>query len=779
VKERFGESIRAKLAAGIATSVLVLFVGGASYYAVVRATRAAESVAHTDAVLLERERLLSVLKDAETGARGYILTGEEEFLDPYYEAVEQVPRSLDRLRQLTSDNPRQQPRIDTLESVARQSVELNEQIVRIRRRQGFEEAKRLIESGQSRIVMDHARSLLGEIESEERAVLARRTQTQEEARTVAFLVIALGSLFAFILSLVVNRAIQRDVSDREHQAALIERQAIQLKEQAGRLSKQLRDSRELADQLTMTNQHLHAASVATGEARARAEEALQLVTTAEREQARLAKQNAALLESTEQGIYGMDMDGICTFINPAGARMLGYSPAELIGLQMHAAVHYKRPDGTPYPLGECPLFTAMQQGRGIHVANEGLWRKDGTMLPVEYTLAPLMESGELRGSVVAITDISERVRAEQALRESEERKAAVLRSTMDSIISMDANGCITDFNPAAEEAFGRRREDVIGRSLAETIIPYRFRTAHREGLARHLRTGEQRVIGKRLELPAMRSDGGEFIAELSITRTEIDGRPFFTGVVRDISERKRAEAEREQLIRALARSNQELDQFAYVASHDLKAPLRGIANLSQWIEEDLQGGLQGEGKAQMELLRGRVQRMEALIDGILQYSRAGRARAKPETVDTGALVHDIIELLSPPKEVTILVQPEMPCLQTERVPLQQVFMNLISNAVKHAGKDDPTIHVAWWDNGTKVEFAISDNGQGIAPQYHERIFGIFQTLEARDKVEGAGIGLSVVKKIVEAKQGRVWVESEPGKGATFRFEWPKQETAGE
>ena len=779
MKERFGESIRAKLAAGIATSVLVLFVGGASYYAVMRATRAAESVAHTDAVLLERERLLSVLKDAETGARGYVLTGEEGFLDPYYEAVEQVPRSLDKLRQLTADHPRQQPLIDTLESVARQSVELNEQIVRIRRRQGFEEAKRLIESGQSKIVMDHARSLLSGIESEERAVLARRTEAQDEARTLAFLVIALGSLFAFILSLVVNRAIHRDVSDREHQAALIERQSVQLKEQAVRLSKQLRDSRELADQLTMTNQHLHAASVATGEARARAEEALRLVTTAEREQARLAKQNAALLESTEQGIYGMDMDGICTFINPAGARMLGYSPAELIGLQMHAAVHYKRPDGTPYPLAECPLFAAMQQGRGIHVANEGLWRKDGTMLPVEYTLAPLLESGELRGSVVAITDISERVRSERALRESEERKAAVLRSTIDSIIAMDENGCITEFNPAAEEAFGRRREDVIGRSLAETIIPYRFRTAHREGLARHLRTGNQRVIGKRLELPAMRSDGGEFIAELSITRTEIDGRPYFTGVVRDISERKRAEAEREQLIRALARSNQELDQFAYVASHDLKAPLRGIANLSQWIEEDLEGGLKGEGKAQMELLRGRVQRMEALIDGILQYSRAGRARAKPETVDTGALVHDIIELLSPPKEVTILVQPGMPCLQTERVPLQQVFMNLISNAVKHAGKDDPTIHVAWWDNGTKVEFSVSDNGQGIAPQFHERIFGIFQTLEARDKVEGAGIGLSVVKKIVEAKQGRVWVESEPGKGATFRFEWPKQETAGE
>jgi two-component system sensor kinase FixL len=779
VKQRFGESLRVKLAAAFVTSVLVLVVGGASFYAVARASRAATLVAHADAVLLEREKLLSTLKDAETGARGYVLTGEESFLDPYYSAVEEVPNSLDALRRLTADHPRQQPRIDTLESVARQSVELNEQIVRFRRRQGFDDAHRLIESGQSKVVMDHARALLSEIEAEERGVLAERTKAQEAARSVAFLVIGLGSVIAFLLSLLVNRAIHRDVTEREHQAELIERQSIQLKEQAGKLSRQLRDSRELADQLSMTNQHLHAASVATGEARARAEEALRQVTTAEREQARLAKQNAALLESIEQGIYGMDMDGVCTFINPSGAKMLGYAPSELIGKQMHSAVHYKRPDGSPYPLAECPLFAAMQQGRGIHVANEAMWRKDATMIPVEYTLAPLIEGGELRGSVVAITDISERMRAERALRESEERKGAVLSSTLDSIIGMDSDGRITEFNRAAEDAFGRRKEDVMGRSLAETIIPYRFRKAHRDGLDRHLRTGDARVIGKRLELPAMRADGGEFIAELAITRTEIDGRPYFTGVVRDISDRKRAESEREQLIRALARSNQELDQFAYVASHDLKAPLRGIANLSQWIEEDLGAAMNGEGKAQMELLRGRVHRMEALIDGILQYSRAGRARAKPEPVDTGALVRDIVELVSPPREVKISVQPDMPTVQSERVPLQQVFLNLIGNAVKHAGKSDPEINVGWRDDGNLVEFAVSDNGQGIAPQYHERIFGIFQTLEARDKVEGAGIGLSVVKKIVEAKQGRVWVESEPGKGATFRFEWPKRENIGE
>lgn len=298
------------------------------------------------------------------------------------------------------------------------------------------------------------------------------------------------------------------------------------------------------------------------------------------------------------------------------------------------------------------------------------------------------------------------------------------------------------------------------------------------GLARYTATGEAHVLGQRLELPALRKDGTEFQSELTITRSDVGGQQTFTGVLRDISQRKEQEAEREQLIKALARSNQELDQFAYVASHDLKAPLRGIANLSQWIEEDLGDTLKQENKEQMELLRGRVHRMEALIDGILQYSRAGRVKSRPEPVDTGRLVHEVVELMAPPSSIKIEIAPDLPEVKTEKVPLQQVFMNLLGNAIKHAGGTDPTVQIGWQDAGPFYEFSVTDNGPGIAPQYHERIFGIFQTLEARDKVEGTGIGLSVVQKIVDAKGGRVWVESEVGQGAKFRFLWPKVEITG-
>lgn len=231
----------------------------------------------------------------------------------------------------------------------------------------------------------------------------------------------------------------------------------------------------------------------------------------------------------------------------------------------------------------------------------------------------------------------------------------------------------------------------------------------------------------------------------------------------------------QRLIAELDKSNKELDQFAYVASHDLKAPLRGIANLSQWLEEDLGDALSEENKQQLELLRSRVHRMEGLINGILDYSRAGRVRSKPERVVVARLLSEVIELSAAPVAARIEVGPGMPELRTERVPLQQVFMNLIGNALKHAKRADPIVHVDVKEAGDSFEFSVRDNGPGIAPEFHERIWGIFQTLESRDTVEGTGIGLSVVRKIVESKGGRAWVESVPGDGAKFSFTWPKAE----
>ena len=232
--------------------------------------------------------------------------------------------------------------------------------------------------------------------------------------------------------------------------------------------------------------------------------------------------------------------------------------------------------------------------------------------------------------------------------------------------------------------------------------------------------------------------------------------------------------ELERTAAALEERNRELDQFAYVTSHDLRAPLRGIANLSQWIEEDLGDNATGEIRKQLALLRGRAHRMEGLIDGILQYSRVGRVQGAAELVDVDRLVREAVDLLSPPPGFAVTIDPGLPTVLAERVRLQQVFSNLIGNAIKHHGQPgEGRVRVSVSEDAAFYTFRVSDNGPGIAPQFHQRVFVIFQTLASRDKVEGSGLGLSLVKKIIEQAGGRIWIESREGAGTAFCFTWPR------
>jgi len=226
--------------------------------------------------------------------------------------------------------------------------------------------------------------------------------------------------------------------------------------------------------------------------------------------------------------------------------------------------------------------------------------------------------------------------------------------------------------------------------------------------------------------------------------------------------------------RQLRQSNQELDQFAYITSHDLKAPLRGIANLSRWIEEDMGDALTPQIRQQMDLLRGRVHRMQMLIEGLLQYSRIGRVRVPVEEVDVSRLLAEVAELLAPPPRFRIEVQGLMPVVRAQRVRLQQVFMNLIGNAIRHHHRPDGRITITCQEDGAFYRFCVADDGPGIDPRFHQKIFMIFQTLQPRDQKEAAGVGLSLVKKIVEEQGGVVTLQSQLGQGASFCFTWAKQ-----
>jgi PAS domain S-box-containing protein len=256
------------------------------------------------------------------------------------------------------------------------------------------------------------------------------------------------------------------------------------------------------------------------------------------------------------------------------------------------------------------------------------------------------------------------------------------------------------------------------------------------------------------------------------------GKPTqFVAIRADITERKRAQELQSQLMGELKEINEQLNQFAYVVSHDLKAPLRAISSLADWLVTDYGDKVGEAGREQFTMLLGRTKRMNALVDGILRYSRVTRQHEERVSVDINQLLREVCDLLFPPPGIVLHIAPGLPTLQCERTRLTQVFENLISNAIKYMGKPEGEIFVGCEEAGAQWKFHVRDTGPGIEEKYYEKIFQIFQTLAARDERESTGIGLAIVKKTIELSGGRVWVESKIGEGSTFYFVLPKASPA--
>jgi PAS domain S-box-containing protein len=236
-------------------------------------------------------------------------------------------------------------------------------------------------------------------------------------------------------------------------------------------------------------------------------------------------------------------------------------------------------------------------------------------------------------------------------------------------------------------------------------------------------------------------------------------------VARDITESRQTKA-------ALEERNKELDSFVYIVAHDLKAPLRAVANLSQWIEDDLEGKVLADTQPQLTLLRNRVERMAATIDGLLDYARIGRTDESIERVDVAELLAEAIESLAPSPTFSISIDPTLPILKTKRILLFQVFTNLIGNAIAHHDRSDGSILISCQPSGDFYEFGVADDGPGIAPENHTKIFNIFQTVNPHSCANSTGIGLAIVKKIIETEGGTIRLESELGRGSAFYFTWP-------
>ena len=363
-----------------------------------------------------------------------------------------------------------------------------------------------------------------------------------------------------------------------------------------------------------------------------------------------------------------------------------------------------------------------------------------------------------------------------SLEHSEERFRTVVETANDAIISVDSLGTVVHWNKAAEHIFGYSAQDAVGNPLS-LMMPERFREAHEKALRKMVSTFGSRPSRRTLEVAGLKKDGNEFPAELSIADWETREGKFFTGILRDITPRKRAQQALQSTMAELERSNTDLQQFAYVASHDLQEPLRMISSYVQLLQRRYRDKLDEDADEFMAYAVGGAKRMQSLINGLLQYSRVG-THGKPfklvhcDTILNKALANLRMLLTESGAQVT---HDPLPTLMADSTQLLQLFQNLIDNACKFRDDNVPQIHVSARLEHGQWLFSVTDNGIGIDPEFAERIFIIFQRLHGREEFPGTGLGLAICKKIVERHGGKIWVEFGNRKGTTFCFTIPETE----
>jgi two-component system, LuxR family, sensor kinase FixL len=650
-------------------------------------------------VQIGADRLLSTLTDAETGQRGYLLTGDAIYLQPYEAARARLPSNFAELRATSLMRGSGASLLSTIDGLANAKMAELARTIALAKGGDLPAAIAIVRSDRGKQIMDDMRGRLSALEASAGADLLR-DQLRATSDWSAAVVVGLGMLSSLLL-----------------------------------------------------------AGVALSQSRARRAVAVSL--------AALEKFTRAFDLS-----HGMlcGMDGTITFWAAGMERLYGYTAGEAIGRTSQALLDTR----FPIPLSqiiEILLRDGQWQGELVHR------HRDGSIIEAATHWALQRGSdGEATGIIKLNNDISEARRAQRERDATSELLAAIVASSDDAILSKTIEGVVTSWNTGAERLFGYTAAEAVGRHIAFLLAPERLgeeKTMMAAVLAgemiEHYETVRVAKDGRRVDISAsmspIRDKAGRIIGAAKVAR--------------DIAALKRLEVERVQYLQALERSNKELDDFAYIASHDLKEPLRGLFNNAKFLHEDYADKIDAEGVKRLLRLGHLCQRMEQLVNDLLYFSRLGRQDLAIQSTDLNAVIRDIevmSETFLQERQAVIVIPHALPQTLCDKTRITEVFRNLIINAVKYNESTSKRIEVGYLDAMETADgferqvFYVKDNGIGIAKEFYEDIFRIFKRLNAEDDdKKGSGVGLTFVRKIIERHGGRIWIDSALGAGATFYF----------
>lgn len=462
-----------------------------------------------------------------------------------------------------------------------------------------------------------------------------------------------------------------------------------------------------------------------------------------------------VLETLPVGVVVIDNMGFISLVNAETERLFGYNRAEIIGRPIETLLpeRYRVAHaGLRSDYAKSPVPKSMGVGRDLFGRH-----KDGREFPVEIGLNPLVTLGG-RAIVASVVDISERKRFERNFN-------SIINAAPYGMMMIDQRGQIVMVNDQLLKTFGYERAELMGQSV-EILIPDRWRDGHAHHRMGFFSSPSQRLMGAGRDLTGLHRDGTEISVEIGLSPVESGAGTVALAAVVDISQRKRSE---QNLRQALAG----MEEFTYVASHDLKSPLRGIMDLVTWIAEDIHDHASEQVTKNLDRVMLRIQRMDKMIDDLLAFARAGQTSTEMSDIDIKSMIEGILELQPRPEKFKIDVALDVQDMKAARTPLETALRNLISNAVKHHDREDGQVKVEVIEDDGYCRFSVSDDGPGIPVSAHERIFKLFQTLTVGER-NGSGIGLTLTKRLVENYGGKITVQSEDGsRGTIFRFWWPR------